>query len=97
MEVNTRICRKCLLQDTPEEDMWQSIHEYIERLPEEDKVSKAVYETRLLACRGCDMLLAGMCRVCGCYVEMRAAMKVRACPGVLPKWEKDENRSYTII
>lgn len=86
MEENTRFCRRCLLRDTPEEESWKSVHDYIERLPEEDKVSEEVYEERLNICRSCEMLLAGTCRMCGCFVEMRAAMKVRFCPGVPPKW-----------
>ncbi|MCI6019094.1 MAG: DUF6171 family protein [Clostridiales bacterium] len=27
-----------------------------------------------------------MCRICGCFVEMRAAIKVKSCPDVVPKW-----------
>ncbi|MDY3745248.1 MAG: DUF6171 family protein [Lachnospiraceae bacterium] len=37
-------------------------------------------------CRQCDRLLNGMCRICGCFVEMRAAIKVKSCPDVVPKW-----------
>ena len=32
----------------------------------------------------CEKLLSGMCRMCGCYVEMRAAIALRDCPG--KKW-----------
>ncbi|MEE1190836.1 MAG: DUF6171 family protein [Blautia sp.] len=44
------------------------------------------YEQRLLMCRQCEHLLSGMCRKCGCYVEMRAAMKIRHCPDVPARW-----------
>lgn len=62
------------------------MYEYIERLPEEDKVSSEVYEERLGKCKECDHLMNGMCRKCGCYVEMRAVMKVRGCPDVPARW-----------
>lgn len=89
MERNVRICKKCLLRDMPEEETWQNLYEYIERLPREDKVETQVYEKRLSICRECEMLLAGMCRVCGCFVEMRAVMRVRSCPGIPSKWGKE--------
>ena len=34
--------------------------------------------------KGCDIT-----RICGCYVELRAVMKIRQCPHVYPKWEKE--------
>ena len=42
------------------------------------------YERRLSICKECEKLLSGMCRMCGCYVEMRAAIALRDCPG--KKW-----------
>ena len=89
MEQRTRICRKCLLRDAPEEETWKNVREYVERLPEEDRVDEQVYENRLLICRSCDQLLGGVCRKCGCFVEMRAAMKLRSCPDVSAKWGRE--------
>lgn len=83
---NQRYCRKCLLREMDEEAYFENMFAYIRNLPEEDKVSDEMYEARLAHCKTCDNLLNGMCRICGCYVEMRAAMKVRSCPGVYPKW-----------
>lgn len=42
------------------------------------------YQRRLSICKECEKLLSGMCRMCGCYVEMRAAIALRDCPG--KKW-----------
>lgn len=58
------------------------MYRYIANLVQEDKVSDKEYEKRLMTCRQCSHLLSGMCRKCGCYVEMRAAMKIRHCPDV---------------
>ncbi|MCC2254643.1 DUF6171 family protein [Ruminococcus sp. CLA-AA-H200] len=81
-----RICRKCLLRDMPEEAYFQNMYTYIANLSEDDRASDAEYERRLVLCRECDQLLNGMCRVCGCFVEMRAAIAVRHCPGVEKRW-----------
>lgn len=81
-----RYCRKCLLREMDEEEFFQRMDTYIRNLPEEDKVSAEVYEERLAHCKACEHLLNGMCRICGCYVEMRAAMKIRICPDYDPKW-----------
>ena len=86
MDSAARICKKCLLRDMDEAGIFQNMYDYIARLDEEDKVPDEEYERRLGKCRECEQLLSGMCRVCGCYVEMRAAMKVRHCPGIHPLW-----------
>lgn len=84
-----RFCRKCLLREMKEDDYFKTMREYIQGLPEEDKVTDEVYEQRLKLCKECENLLNGMCRICGCFVEMRAAMKVKSCPGVEKYWERD--------
>lgn len=86
-----RICRKCLLRDMPGQESFQNMYEYIKRLPEEDKVSLKIYEERLRRCKECDSLISGMCRLCGCYVEMRAVMKIRECPDISPRWKAVKN------
>lgn len=75
-----RLCKKCLLKDMPEADYFKNLYDYIEHLDPDIKASGEVYEERLGVCRECDQLLAGMCRVCGCYVELRAVMKGKECP-----------------
>ena len=69
-----------------EGEYFENMYRYIENLPEEDKVSSDMYESRLEQCKQCDMLAGGMCRECGCFVEMRAAMAVKHCPALEARW-----------
>lgn len=81
-----RYCRKCLTRDMAgQEEYFKNLHEYIENIEPDMKVSNELYEQRLAVCKDCDLLLEGMCRSCGCYVELRAVMKKNACPW--HKWE----------
>lgn len=81
-----RFCRQCLLRETDEAQSYQNIFDYIARLPEENKAEEKEYERRLQVCKQCEYLMSGMCRLCGCFVEMRAAMKIKSCPHVPKKW-----------
>lgn len=81
-----RFCRKCLLSDIAEEDFLKNMRIYIEGLDPDIKVCPEVYQERLILCRECDSLISGMCRVCGCFVEYRAAVKKNHCPGIERKW-----------
>jgi len=80
------ICKRCLLADLSDKDHAQHIYEYIASLLEDVKADAAVIEKRLRHCRDCDNLINGMCKFCGCYVEVRAAKKGQVCPDPLPKW-----------
>lgn len=82
--MENRICKKCLIRDMEEYEEYKNMFEYIRNLSEEIKASKELYEYRMELCKGCDMLLSGMCRKCGCFVEMRAAVTKNYCPG--KKW-----------
>ena len=42
---------------------------------------------RLAICRDCDQLRSGLCALCGCYVELRAAKGRMGCPALPPRWE----------
>ncbi|MGN1198547.1 MAG: DUF6171 family protein [Acetatifactor sp.] len=78
---NQRICKRCLLRELADGgETFQNIREYIENMDATLKVSDEIYEERLRVCKACDMLLAGMCRSCGCYVEMRAVATKNKCP-----------------
>lgn len=80
-----RPCRKCLIRDMKgQEAYFRSLREYIENLDMDIRVSDSLYEERLHVCKECGMLLEGMCRRCGCYVELRAAVLKNHCPG--EKW-----------
>ena len=79
-------CRKCLLRDMDRGEYFKNMYEYIENLDEEVKTPQAEYERRLALCKECERLLDGMCAVCGCYVEMRAAVTGNHCPAVRQIW-----------
>lgn len=68
--------------------MARSIAEYVASLDEDVRTAEADYQARLACCRDCDQLLSGTCRLCGCYVETRAAKKGMGCPMVPPRWTK---------
>ena len=68
--------------------MAQVIAEYVAGLDEAIRTAEADYRARLTICQGCDQLLNGTCRLCGCYVETRAAKKAQQCPMVPPRWTK---------
>ncbi len=65
-------------------EYFRNLHEYIANLEEDIKATAPKYEERLLICKQCDLLTDGMCRACGCYVELRAAIEENICP--YEKW-----------
>lgn len=84
MELETgglRSCRRCLLREmTDQEDLFLALRERIENMDPDIRTEKSRYEERLGLCRECEMLMQGMCRKCGCYVELRAAVAKNTCP-----------------
>ena len=62
------------------------MYEYIAQLDPDVKSEEELYEKRLAACKQCGNLVNGMCRVCGCFVEMRAAVKKNSCPAAEKYW-----------
>ena len=76
MNGKLRVCRKCLPGQKNEEAFYEDL-----------KVDQQTYEKRLNICSTCDRLMNGMCRLCGCFVELRAVQKVRKCPDLPAKWE----------
>lgn len=80
-----RFCKKCLTRDMAgQEEYFRNLKEYIANLDRDVKAEDELYESRLAVCQECDLLLEGMCRTCGCYVELRAAVRKNSCPG--RKW-----------
>ena len=65
-------------------EYFENLHAYIASLDEDLKVDRPLYAKRLSVCKECDLLADGMCRACGCYVELRAVMWKSACP--YDKW-----------
>lgn len=73
------ICKKCLLLEAGEKAVYQTVLEYLKNLDASLKVDDDTYDHRLSLCRECEFLVAGMCRKCGCYAEVRAALKNKSC------------------
>ena len=86
MDTQKKPCLKCLLRELDEEAYRKQLHRYIVQLDPDVKTAQQVYEKRLEACKACDYLEAGTCLACGCYVELRAAVKKNRCP--YRRWEK---------
>ena len=80
-----RLCKRCLTREMAGQELvFQNMREYIENLDIDVKANDVLYESRLDVCKECDLLLQGMCRTCGCYVELRAAVAKHTCPN--RKW-----------
>ena len=78
------ICKRCLLREMAEADM-EMIEKYRDAIKMADRVSGQEYERRLAVCKECELLNAGTCGACGCYVELRAFAKSGRCPH--KKWQ----------
>ncbi len=82
---NFRVCKRCLTRDMMDKaSYFQNMYDYIDNLDESIKTNQPLYEKRLMVCKECDLLADGMCRACGCFVEMRAALDKNSCP--YDKW-----------
>lgn len=81
-----RFCRKCLLDKVFSEQEYRSMQQYIDGIDKEIKTDEDEYKKRLDICKECDSLINGTCRECGCFVEMRAAVKNNYCPSVEKRW-----------
>lgn len=77
-------CRKCLTRDMDQKEYFENLHTYIANLEEDIKADPILYEERLSVCQECDLLADGMCRACGCFVELRAVIQKNVCP--YDKW-----------
>ena len=86
MDTQKKPCLKCLLRELDEEAYMKQLHRYIVQLDPDVKTAQQVYEKGLEVCKACDYLEAGTCLACGCYVELRAAVKKNRCP--YRHWEK---------
>lgn len=85
IEDSGRVCRRCLTRDmVGQEEYFANLQDYINNLDIDIKADPALYESRLERCKECDLLFQGMCRTCGCYVELRAAITTNTCPN--KKW-----------
>lgn len=79
-------CKKCLLLEAGEKASYNTVKDYLANLNGDLKVNDDEYLRRLELCKSCNDLIAGMCLKCGCYVEIRAALKSKSCPSENNKW-----------
>ena len=79
-------CKRCLLAQIDPQGIAETVRRRIALLPEEEKAAPAEYARRLAACTACGMLTDGLCGVCGCYVELRAARAAQHCPDPESRW-----------
>lgn len=78
--MTSRFCKKCMIPDFVE-DKEQFLKTYIDQLGEDVRAEEAVYEKRLRQCKECGHMVNGVCRKCGCFVAVRAAVNGSNCPG----------------
>ncbi len=77
-------CLRCLLQEIDEEEYISKLKRVILLMKASERASDEETSRRLLICKQCDYLERGTCLACGCYVELRSAMRHGRCP--YKKW-----------
>lgn len=83
-----RVCKRCLLREMADQTkVYETVKQYIEDIEPGDRAPEGIYNLRLTHCKACERLLDGMCRACGCYVELRAARANNGCP--YGNWDSD--------
>lgn len=86
--MSQRLCKRCLLREL-DGTYFQSIYDYIQNLPPEQKADPETYAHRLSLCKECTHLVNGMCDLCGCFVEVRSAKRLQRCPDTPSRWEPE--------
>lgn len=71
---------KCLLREMDQANYFRNLYDYIAGLDDDIKADTQLYEKRLALCKECERLTEGLCRACGCFVELRAAIANNVCP-----------------
>lgn len=83
------ICKHCLLAEIDKDGLYKKVEDLIAAIPDDERASEQAYATRLDLCRRCPSLENGLCRECGCFVELRAAVKANRCPSVYRYWGRE--------
>lgn len=81
-----KICKRCLIDELDFDEAYEDIKRYIREFPSDKRVAEEEYSQRLAICRECDELENGICRKCGCFVELRALKKGMYCASEDKKW-----------
>ena len=92
-QVPLRFCRKCFLREMELRGglkaSYEAMLERIEMMDPELRCTGETYDARLAQCKKCEYLAEGMCGLCGCFAESRAAVKANACPAEPKRWEAE--------
>lgn len=81
-----KFCKRCFIDELDYDEALEDIKRYIKDFPTEKRVSEGVYSERLAKCKACEELENGICRKCGCFVELRALKKGMYCASEEKKW-----------
>lgn len=84
--MNPPICKRCLLSEIDPQGLYETVRRRIAQMPDDEKADERTYRARLECCTRCEMLQAGICGLCGCYAELRAAKIALHCPHEQHKW-----------
>jgi hypothetical protein len=80
------VCKRCLLAEYDPAGVRETVQRSIAQITPEERTEDAAYQMRLARCKRCDALLEGLCGICGCYVELRAARAAKHYPHPDAKW-----------
>lgn len=90
------LCRRCLDMRVPEGELIAFLDKYVSELPEDERTDEENYRARLTKCAECAERYEATCRLCGCYVQARAAKKRMSCPiPGHPKWLPIDSKDGT--
>jgi len=79
------VCKRCSLYEI-DVDLARAVDAYIGSLPSHLRAGDKLVRARLRACDACGELVNGMCALCGCFVEARAAKAATHCPKTPAAW-----------
>ena len=83
-------CRKCFLEEIDPEAYERDIKRLLDLMEPEEKAKEPVVRERLAVCRTCSYLGRATCNACGCFVELRAALRDGRCP--YGKWKNGKEK-----
>ncbi|MBQ3079969.1 MAG: hypothetical protein IJC48_08250 [Clostridia bacterium] len=87
-----------MLENMDQADIIRHLDSYVADLPKDVRANEDEYQKRLTLCASCEYLLNAACRLCGCYVQARAAKKNQRCPiAKHPKWTEQIEKSDEIV
>jgi hypothetical protein len=82
------ICKRCLLNDRVDaKALAERLNEWIACMPPDSQTPSDIYTARLHICTACGHQADGLCGLCGCYVEWRAAHITGRCPDTQDRWD----------